>query len=228
MVQRTEYVTTTPSNIDSLLKQAIEAAAADVAAAVQNSIRVNERDVMKPALLSAMRGQLAHAVESEKRLIFEDWQAPAVIKLGAIDIAIRREDGSGYSAFVELKWGHPDWMILDFYRMATGRTSPGADACYLIAGQSLKDWGKPDSVCQLFRDGRWRSQDVLNKHRRAFVGDGKEYTKLTRLPPHIVTTLIADEVVPAPLGTWAIKAIRVEPDPLDPTSWLAVVAGQIN
>jgi hypothetical protein len=44
-----------------------------------------------------------------------------------------------------------------------------------------------------------------------------------RLPVHIESTLVADE----PLDAWVIKATRVEPDPLEDDTWLALHEGQL-
>ena len=68
---------------------------------------------------------------------------------------------------------------------------------------------------------------MLRRHYEAFKGDEREYGKLTRLPPHIQTTLIADETLPAPLDKWAIKAIRVEPDPPDESHWHTIKDGEM-
>jgi hypothetical protein len=46
--------------------------------------------------------------------------------------------------------------------------------------------------------------------------------------PHHQASVRADERVPAPLDTWTIKAIRVEPDPLSDAEWLPLADGRIN
>jgi hypothetical protein len=224
-------MTGSDQNLDGLIAEAIRVTAADLAekAALQpGTPKINERDDMKPMLLRALT-KLGTAVQPfEPRLNFKHWQGLPGKRLGGIDIAIRREDDSGYRAFLELKWGHLDWAILDVFKMTTARVSPAADSCYLIAGEPLSEWAKPETVGELFEDGRWRSETVLLRHRRPWIGDGTEYGKLTHLPPHIITSLIANERVPAPLDTWMIKAIRVEPDPLSDTDWLPLADGRIN
>jgi hypothetical protein len=215
---------TTDIALDDVIKEAVSVTAGSLAYSAQavGASKIGETKFMQPALNAALI-DLGLATQERKGLHFKHWQGPAQIKLGGIDIAVHRDDGSGYRAFLELKWGHPDWMILDFYKMTTARLSPGADSCYLVAGQPLTRWAKTDSVCELFRTDTWESENVLRRHYRAFRGDEKEYGKLTRLPAHIHTTLVADQTLPAPLDKWAIKAIRVEPDPLDDTDWLHTI-----
>lgn len=223
-------MTAADHELDAAIADAVHVTAgglADTAEAV-GAWKIGERKYMQPALHQALTDLLGTAVHrSEPQLRFVHWLGQLPKRLGGIDIAVHRKDGSGCRAFMELKWGDPDWMILDFYKMTTGRISPGADSCYLIAGQRLTEWAKPDTVCELFRTERWRSENVLLRHYEAFRGDESEYGKLTHLPPYIHTTLVADETLPAPLHTWAIKAIRVEPDPREDTDWLHIQNGKI-
>lgn len=224
-------MTGSDQTLDDLIVDATRLTAADLAdAAFQDGpSKIGEKKYMEPALRRALTNTLGAAVQqSQPQLRFTHWQGLPGKKLGGIDIAIRRKDDSGYRAFIELKWGDLDWAILDFFKMITARVSPGADNCYLMAGEPLSEWAKPDSVGELFRDERWRSESVLLRHRRPWIGDGTEYGKLTHLPRHIITSLIAEERVPAPLDTWMIKAIRVEPDPLSETEWLPLADGRIN
>jgi hypothetical protein len=218
-------------NLDGLIAEAIRLTAADLAEAALKvgAAKIGEKKYMQPALLRALTNTLESAVQQgEPHLRFEHWQGLPGKRLGGIDIAIHREVGSGYRAFLELKWGDLDWAILDFFKMTTARVSPAADNCYLIAGEPLSEWKNPNGVGELFRDGRWRSETVLLRHRRAWIGDGTEFGKLTHLPRHIITALVADERVPAPLDTWTINAIRVEPEPLSDRDWLPLVDGQIT
>lgn len=209
--------------LDDVIKNAVSVIASQAVGAP----KINETEFMQPFLYAALTDMGLTTEREKKGLHFKHCQGPSEIRLGGIDIAVHRDDGSGYRAFLELKWGNPDWMILDFYKMTIARLSPGADSCYLVAGQPLTHWAKTDSVCELFRTERWRTENVLRRHYEAFRGDGKEYGKFTRLPSHIRTTLVADETLPAPLDKWAIKAIRVEPDPLDDTDWLHIKNGEI-
>jgi hypothetical protein len=213
-----------------VIAQAVEIVAGSLAtsALTVGVSKIGERKYMQPALKEALTNRLGSVVvEGEPHLRFEHWQGLTGKKLGGIDIAIRRDDDSGYRSFLELKWGDPDWMILDFYKMATGRVSPGADACYLVAGQRSGDWEKCGSVCELFRTHRWRTENVLRRHYKAFRGDESEYGKLTSLPTFIDSTLVADVTLSAPLDTWAIKAIRVEPNPLADDRWHKIRNGEV-
>jgi hypothetical protein len=223
-------VTGSDQNLDDLIVQATRLTAADLAVAALHvgPSKIGEKKYMEPALRRALNMLGAAVEQTQPQLCFKHWQGLPGRKLGGIDIAIRREDDSGYSAFVELKWGDLDWAILDFFKMTTACVSPAADSCYLIAGEPLSEWAKPNTVGELFRNGRWRSESVLLRHRRPWIGDGTEYGKLTHLPRHIITALIADERVPVPLDSWTIKAIRVEPDPLSDTDWLPLVDGRIQ
>jgi hypothetical protein len=112
--------------------------------------------------------------------------------------------------------------------MATGRVSPGANCCYLVAGAQAALWAKRATVGELFNTDRWGIADVLRRHSVVWTGDGKDCPKLTALPPHIDTTVVADEELPPPLEDWIVKAIRVEPDPYDDSEWLALVGGQLR
>jgi hypothetical protein len=86
--------------------------------------------------------------------------------------------------------------------MTTARVSPGADCCYVVAGAPAALWEKQDTVGELFRTERWRSENVLRRHNVVWTGDGDDCKKLTALPVHIETILVADEPLEEPLDTW--------------------------
>jgi len=173
--------------LDAVIAGAVSVTAGSLAYSAQEVgvAKIGETKFMQPALYAALTDLRLTAQNQKNGLRFKHWEGPSEIKLGGIDIAVHRDDGSGYRAFLELKWDHPDWMILDFYKMTTACLFPGADSCYLVAGQPLTHWAKTDSVCGLFRTERWRTENVLRRHYEVFRGDEKEYGKLTRLPSHI-------------------------------------------
>ena len=221
----------TETAFDDVLADAIRQMTRVVAdqAMLVGTHRIGEMKYMKPALKDALSAAVgASLYPHECREMFKHWQGPAEVRLGGIDIAVRRDDDSGWRAFMELKWGDLDWAILDFFKMTTGRVSPGADACYVVAGEPVKAWAAGNPVGELFQTAEWNSQTVLERCRTPFVGDGREHGKLTHLPPAIATTLVADEPVPEPLHEWHVKAIRVEPRPLREDGWLSVVDGSIR
>jgi hypothetical protein len=108
--------------------------------------------------------------------------------------------------------------------MAIGRISPGADACYLVAGGPDALWAKPDTVGELFRSEHWEVGEVYRRHEKIFVGDGNDCKKFTALPARVETILVADHALGSSLDSWRIKAIRIEPDPAD---WLALEGGRL-
>jgi hypothetical protein len=220
-----------PELLDQVVGSAVRDTALSLAASAQEvgKAKIGERRYMEPALRHALTERLGAAVQlKQPHLHFKHFQGPSLIKLGGIDIGILREDSPGYRAFIELKWGDLDWAILDFFKMTCARVSPGADSCYVIAGEPLGEWERPGSVGGFFLDACWQSKGILERHRKEFVGDGKEYGKLTHLPAWIITSLIADEPVPEPLNGWRIKAVRVEPEPFADSNWLPLVDGLIE
>lgn len=189
---------------------------------------IQEKKHLEPAVLAALRGLIGdESVVSQKNLHFKHWQGVLGKGLGGVDVAVVRDDG-GFRALIELKWCPLDglflsWAIWDFYKMATGRISPGADACYLVAGAPDALWEKLDTVGELFCSKRWTMSDVYLKHEKIFYGNGEDCKKLTALPPGVETTLVADQQLLAPLEGWHIRAIRIEPDP----EWLTVREGRL-
>lgn len=215
--------------LDSVLPEAIRRAAVELSqkAVELGPDKIRERPHMQLAFRKALTGLLGDVVlANEPKLHFEQWQGiPERPGVGGIDLAVTAVHG--YRAFIELKWSKLDgeflgWAIWDFFKMATGRISPGADSCYLIASAPAELWAKPDTVGELFCTERWRAEDVLRRHHVVWIGDGNDYKKLTALPVHIETILGADEIPPAPLADWAIKAIRIEPDPIETAAWLGL------
>jgi hypothetical protein len=190
---------------------------------------IQESKHMQPALEAALRRLLGEAaVRPQKQLRFEHGEGDLPRRLGGIDIAVA-DSNYGWRALIELKWCPLDglylgWAIWDFYKMAIGRISPGADACYLVAGGPDALWAKPDTVGELFRSEHWEVGEVYRRHEKIFVGDGNDCKKFTALPARVETILVADHALASPLDPWRIKAIRIEPDPAD---WLALEEGRL-
>jgi hypothetical protein len=108
--------------------------------------------------------------------------------------------------------------------MATGRFSPGAESCYVVAGAPEALWDKPGTVGELFRSEQWMVADVYRRHEVVWIGDGNDCKKLTEIPSRVETVLAVDHVLSAPLERWRVKAIRIEPDA---TEWLKLDAGRL-
>lgn len=149
-------------------------------------------------------------------------------RLGPVDIAVADGQG-GWQALLELKWCLVDglymrWAIWDFYKLATGRVSPGADACYLVAGAPDRLWEQHNTVADLFRTNQWDMADVYHRYEDLWLHDGHACEKLTGLPAEIATELVVDQTLPSPLNGWRLKAIRIEPVP---SHWLPLSAGRL-
>ena len=190
---------------------------------------IQESKHMQPALEAALRTLVGEApVRPQKSLRFEHAEGDLPKRLGGIDIAVA-DSTAGWRALLELKWCPLDglylgWAIWDFYKMAIGRISPGAEACYLVVGGPNALWANPDTVGELFRSEHWTVAEVYRRHEKIFVGNGIDCRKFTALPARVETVLSADEALPPPLDSWRIKAIRIEPDP---TEWLALDGGRL-
>jgi hypothetical protein len=98
--------------------------------------KIYEREHMQPALRTALTEQLGSSVlVSEPKLHFEHWQGiPERKGVGGVDIAVAGRTPNRFRALIELKWCPLDspylgWALWDFFKMATGRDSPGADSC---------------------------------------------------------------------------------------------------
>jgi hypothetical protein len=219
---------------DNLLAAAIgQAGAALTQQAIEiGAEAIRERKHMQPAMKSALIEQLgAEVVTSERRLPFGHWQGAPGKRLGGVDLATTNPDGS-WQALIELKWCPLDglylgWAIWDFYKMATGRISPGTDACYIVAGAPDTLWAKPGTVGEVFQTSKWNIPELYLRHEKIWVGEGNDCKKLTVLPHEIDTTLAADHHLTDVLKGWTIKAVRVEPH-ADTANWLALRDGRLN
>jgi hypothetical protein len=176
---------------------------------------IREQLHLRPALLHALSARLgADHVKKEQTLDFEHWQGLPGRRVGGVDLAVSGDDDH-WRALIELKWCPLDglylgWAIWDFYKMATGRISPGADACYLVAGAPDELWAQQGTVGELFATATWDTAEVYRRHEPIWVGDGTDCKKLTSLPNRIDTVLVVDQPLHSPLADWTIKGIRVE------------------
>jgi hypothetical protein len=170
--------------LDDLIKEAVSVTAGSLAYSAQavGASKIGETKFMQPALYAALTDLRLTAQNHKTGLHFKHCQGPSEIRLGGIDIAVHRDDGSGYRAFLELKWGNPDWMILDFYKMTIARLSPGADSCYLVAGQPLTHWAKTDSVvnCSEPRGGGQRTSCAVTTKRSVGTGRSTGSSRVSR------------------------------------------------
>jgi hypothetical protein len=222
--------------LDSVLPEAIRRMGAELAwtAVKVQPEKIRERKYMQPAFRAALTCLVGDTVlPGERRLEFKHWQGiPERPRIGGIDVSVVGAVAGTWRAFIELKWCPLDgeflgWAIWDFFKMATGRVSPGADSCYLIAGAQAGLWARQGTVGELFSSRRWDTADVLRRHNIVWTGDDKDCPKLTALPLRIDSILVADENLPPPLEDWIVKAIRVEPVERDDSAWLALVEGQL-
>lgn len=215
--------------MDAIVARSIAIAGMELtaSAASEGTDKVSERRHMQPAMLRAFTSQLGERVSSEVKLLFPDFNGIVGRNVGGIDLGAKHEVDDGWSAFVELKWCPADgkylgWAIWDIYKMMSGRVAPGADACYVIAGGPDKLWAKSDTVGDLFRSGKWSTEEVFRRYEPIFA-NGEDCKKLTWLASRFETALVADTRLAVPLDEWHIKAIRIEPDT---TAWIRLVDGR--
>jgi hypothetical protein len=222
---------TTEQEFDDVLAEAIRQTGLALTAQADQigADAIQERDHMQPAIAEVLRRLLGEAaVQRERRLRFDHWQGDPPRFLGGVDIAVADSKGS-WHALMELKWcpfGTPylGWAIWDFYKMATGRFSPGADCCYLVAGAPDAVWAEPGTAGELFRNEDWLVADVYGRYEKIWIGDGNDCKKLTGLPIRVETILVVDQALLPSLDSWRIKAIRIEPDT---TEWLTLEQGRL-
>lgn len=187
---------------------------------------IRERKHLQPALLYALTGLLgAGRVHTELRLPFNHFKG-----VGGIDLLVGSQ--SRWQALIELKWclrdgSYLDWVIWDFYKMATGRISPGADATYVIVGAPDAIWARPGTVGEIFDSREWDMREFFLRHEGIFRGDSEDYRKLCGLPSELRTTVVVNQPLNRKLEGWTLKGIRVDV-PTESLRWLELREGQLE
>jgi hypothetical protein len=224
---RTATQLRTAAEIDAAIASAVAGAARRLSSESSGD-EIGEKKHLEPALraeLAKAYGERVHP--GQQQLRFEHWEA-AKGRLGGVDLLVHDGVG-GWSALVELKWCCTGdvrtlgWTLWDILKMASGRVSPGATACYAIVGAPTTLFEKPGTLGELFTNGEWCTRELIHRftiHWQDLLSGGT--ARVSQLPAGFTTTLVCDQALPSPIHAWRLRAIRV--DPLD-GSWTEFADG---